>query len=95
MKDVLQPWSEDIRSRELSLELLREELEPIPALLQGLAAKLSKVQQAGSAKKKGKAKQKEITGWGVEQRKLVYDIAWGGAVVEEDCPEYNVSAGAG
>ena len=41
VKDVLQPWSEDIRSRELSLELLMEELESIPALLQGLAEKLS------------------------------------------------------
>jgi hypothetical protein len=25
----------------------------------------------------------------------LYDIAWEGAVVEEDCPEYNLSAGAG
>jgi len=49
-----------------------EELEPIPALLQGLAEKLGKVQQAGSAKKNGRAKQKEITGWGAEQRKLTH-----------------------
>jgi len=70
VKNVLQPWSEDIRSRKLGLELLKEELELIAAPLQKLTTKLSRVQQAGSSKKKGQPKPKEITAWGAEQRQL-------------------------
>ena len=70
VQNVLQPWSADIRSRELGLELLKEELELIAEPLQKLTAKLSRVQQAGSSKRKGQPKPKEITAWGAEQRQL-------------------------